>query len=84
VIALSGVSSQAVDIGSAYEFTGINTYSVNGVEYTLTSVTVNNTALSDVEFATVTGNDSISGMANGNVEIALYYSVSENTEGSAE
>ena len=77
VIALSGVSTQTVANGSEFEFTGIDNYEVSGVNYTLVSVRVNNTALTPEEFAIVQSNDSISGIADGNVEIALYYTEAE-------
>ena len=88
VIALSGVSTQKVAAGSEYEIQGVNTFAVNGVNYSLTSVVINdNTILSPAEFAVVSANDRISGIASGNIEISLYYNVAtvtETEEGSAE
>ncbi len=88
VIALSGVSSQTVETGSTFEYTGISTYTVNGVNYSLSSVNVNDTPLTAEQFALVVSNDTITGIASGNVDIDLYYTVSaaaETTEeGSAE
>ena len=87
VIALSGISTQIVAAGSEYEIQGVNTYTVNGVNYSLASVVINDTTtLTPAEFATVSANDKISGIANGNVEISLYYNVAATTaeEGSAE
>ncbi len=87
VIALSGVSSQTVEAGAEYEIQGINTYTVNGVNYSLASVVINETALTPAEFASVSAADKVSGIANGNVEIVLYYNVvtvAEAEEGSAE
>lgn len=87
VIALSGVSSQTVEAGAEYEIQGINTYTVNGVNYSLASVVINDTALTPAEFASVSAADKVSGIANGNVEIVLYYNVvtvAEAEEGSAE
>ena len=45
VIALSGVSSSAVDAGSEFVFEGINTYTVNGVNYNLSSISINGNAV---------------------------------------
>ena len=86
IIALSGVSTEVVDAGSEFEFTGINTYSVNGVNYGLSSVSINSEAVSSEELAMIQSNNSISGVANGNIQIDLYYTVVETTEteGSAE
>lgn len=87
VIALSGVSSQTVEAGADYEIQGINTYTVNGVNYSLASVVINDTTLTPAEFASVSAADKVSGIANGNVEIVLYYNVvtvAEAEEGSAE
>lgn len=87
VIALSGVSSQTVEAGAEYEIQGINTYTVNGVNYSLASVVINDTTLTPAEFASVSAADKVSGIANGNVEIVLYYNVvavAEAEEGSAE
>lgn len=88
VIALSGISTQTVAAGSEYEIQGINTYTVNGVNYSLASVVINDTrTLTAAEFAVVSANDKISGIATGNVEISLYYNVAtvtETEEGSAE
>ena len=88
VIALSGISTQTVAAGSEYEIQGVNTYTVNGVNYSLASVVINDTTtLTPAEFAVVSANDKISGIASGNVEIALYYNVAavaETEEGSAE
>lgn len=85
VIALSGIQSQTVEAGTTYEFAGITSYSVNGVNYTLSSVTINGENLSDADFAIVTSNDKITGIASGNVEINLFYTVAATAEeGSAE
>ena len=73
VIALSGVASQTVDSGSAYEFAGIVNYSANGISYTLSSVSINGVVLSEADFAQITAADKISGEAVGNIDIDLYY-----------
>lgn len=86
VIALSGVSSQAVDAGSEYVFDGINTFSVNGVNYNLSSIKINGQAITSEQFAIAQSENQISGVANGNVEIDLYYTeapVEETSEGEA-
>lgn len=85
ILALSGVSTQTVDNGSTYEITGINNYTVNGVNYSLSYVKINNVVLSDADFALASSSDSLSGIASGNVEIELYYTVAQVAEeGSAE
>ena len=73
VIALSGVSTQTIANGSEYEFTGIDTFEVSGVNYTLVSVSINDLPLTAEEFALIQSSDKISGIADGNIEIALYY-----------
>jgi len=90
VIALSGVTSDVYQAGETYTYNDINTYSVNGVNYVLSSVSINNVALTPEQFAIVNSNNSISGRADGNVEIEFFYTVSaettetETSEGSAE
>ncbi len=81
VIALSGVSTERVAAGAEYSFDGINSFSVSGVDYTLSSISINGTPMSAEEFAIASagadGTGNISGFANGNVEIELYYTVAE-------
>ena len=87
VIALSGISSQAVDAGSEYVFDGINTFSVNGVNYTLSSININGQGITAEQFAIAQSENKISGIANGSVEIDLFYTVAqveETAEGEAE
>lgn len=74
-IALSGISSQVVAIGSQYEFTGINSYTSGGSTYSLSSVSINNIPLTADEFAIVQNADAISGIAEDNVQISLYYTL---------
>ena len=78
VIALSGVSTNEVEIGNSYEFVGINSYSTGGSTYTLASVSINGSPVSDVRLSEIMASDSISGVANGNVQIALYYNLANN------
>ena len=79
IIALSGISSQVVSMGSQYEFSGICSYQAGGSTYNLTSVRINDETVSDNELAIIQSTDTISGLANGNIEISLYY-----TQGEAE
>ena len=81
-IALSGITSQAVSAGSSYEFTGVDTYTVSGVTYTLTSVSINNIPMSAENIAIIQSTGTINGLATENVEISLYYtpSAAETTE----
>lgn len=84
VIAISGISSETVEVGSTYQFTGINTYTAAGVNYSLVSVSINGSALSPEDFAIISSSDLLSGTANNDVQISLYYSAStaaETTEG---
>ena len=80
VIALSGVSTQTVANGSEFEFTGIDNFEVSGVNYTLVSISVNDIPMSDEELALVQSADRISGIADGNYEIALYYTPADAVE----
>lgn len=75
IIALGGVDSQVVEADASFEYTGIASYSANGVNYALSSVTINNQSVTPEEFAIIQANDKISGIATGNVEIELYYNV---------
>lgn len=75
VIALGGIETQTIEYGSSFEYTEIVNYTANGVNYVLSSVTVDGTALTPEEFAIVQANDKFSGLAYDNVEIQLYYSV---------
>lgn len=87
VIALSGVSSSAVDAGSEFVFEGINTYTVNGVNYNLSSISINGNAVTPEQLTIAQSEDRISGIANGNVEIDLFYTeapVEETAEEEAE
>ncbi len=81
--ALGGVSSQICPAGTTYEFSGINTFDANGTSYTLSSIMINNNPVSADEFAIIQSGDKISGTANGNVEIELYYTPSETTSEAA-
>ncbi len=75
VIALSGVDSQVVEANASFEYSEIASFSANGVNYTLNSVSINNQAVSPEEFAIIQANNKITGIASGNVEIELYYIV---------
>ena len=75
VMALGGIETQTVPNGSSFEYTEIVNFTTNGTNYVLSSVTVNSTALTPEEFAIVQANDKITGIANDNVEIQLYYTV---------
>ena len=85
VIALSGISSQVVSVNSQYEFTGVNTFSASGVNYTLTSVSINNVPMSAEDVAIIQSTGTLTGLATENVEISLYYTQAaaeaETTEG---
>lgn len=82
VIALSGIESETVEFGGTYECEGIVNYTANGINYTLSSVSIDKVAVSPEEFAIITANDKISVLVQNNAEIALYYTVAaeETTE----
>lgn len=85
VIALSGISTQSVDYGSSFEIRDITSYTVNGVNYNLDHININDSTVSAADFAAMSNSNCISGIAEGNVEIELYYTVAQATEeGSAE
>lgn len=75
IIALSGVSSEIVEANASFEYSGIASFSASGVNYTLVSVNINNRTLSPEEIAIIQANDKITGIATGNVDIDLYYTV---------
>ena len=79
VVALSGVSTETVPVGGTYEFSGITSYTAGGNTYTLASVSINGTPVSESDMATITANDSVSGVVTGNVQISLYYNVASAT-----
>ena len=84
VIAISGITSQVVSAGSQYEFTGVNTFTASGITYSLTSVSINNIPLSEQEIAIIQSTGTLTGLANENVEISLYYAQSAAAETATE
>ena len=84
VIALSGITSQVVSAGSQYEFTGVNTFTASGITYSLTSVSINNVPLSAQEIAMIQTTGTLTGLANENIEISLYYAQAAAAETPAE
>ncbi|MCQ2516503.1 MAG: hypothetical protein MJ094_06535 [Saccharofermentans sp.] len=81
IIALGGIDTSTVANGSTYQYSSIVNRQVGGIDYTLSSVNVNGVAVSAEELNTILSTDSITGLANGNVDISLYYTVSQATEG---
>jgi len=82
-IALDGVTTYAYAAGDTYLLENIGTFDSNGISYTLSSVSIDDVALSSDELATIQANGTISGIATADTEISLYYAVSEETtEGS--
>lgn len=77
--ALSGVQTQSVKPGEAYQFDGISTYN----EYTLTAVKINGDYVSEDELNSFLASDSISGVSQRNVTIECYYSAVVAEEGEA-
>ena len=87
IIALSGVTTNEVAIGNTYEFVGVNSYTAGGVSYSLASVSINGNPVSSDRLSEIMNSDTISGVANGNIQISLYYNavssepVEEGSEG---
>jgi Tfp pilus assembly protein PilN len=83
-IPLGGVETVKYQTGDPYEVSGINTYEVNGVTYYLSYIVVNETRMDDEQFAAVSANNAISGIAYENTDIRLYYTATAVTEEGAE
>ena len=84
-IALGAIDTTAYDYNSVYSLPGVASRSYNGVDYTLTGVNVNGSAVSSEVLANIIATNVLEGRATSNVEITLYYSVQmAETEGSEE
>lgn len=73
VSSISGIETTKYDVGSTYTIEDINTYNAGGVDYTLSSITVNGVGIDEESFNNIVNAGAISGIANDNVDIALYY-----------
>jgi hypothetical protein len=73
VSSIGGIQIDKYDVGTTFTYTDIGTYEAGGVSYTLSSVTVNGVAIDDESLSNILAAGAISGVANENVDIALYY-----------
>lgn len=83
VSSIGGIQVDKYDVGTTYTYDDIGTYEAGGVSYTLSSVTVNGVAIDEESLNNILAAGAISGVANDNVDIALYYTPVE-TAGSEE
>ena len=73
VTSISGIETIKYAVGSTYTIEDISTYSAGGVDYTLSSITVNGVGIDEESFNNILNAGAISGIANDNVDISLYY-----------
>lgn len=73
VSSIGGIQIDKYDVGTTFTYDDIGTYEAGGVSYTLSSVTVNGVAVDDESLNNILAAGAISGVANENVDIALYY-----------
>lgn len=73
VSSIGGIQIDKYDVGTTFTYNDIGTYEAGGVSYTLSSVTVNGVAIDDESLSNILAAGAISGVANENVDIALYY-----------
>ena len=84
VSSISGIETDKYAAGQTYSYEGIGTYSAGGVNYTLASITVNGVGIDEESFNNILNAGAISGVANDNIDIALYYTVVETADAAAE
>ena len=77
VTSISGIETIKYDVGTTFTIEDISTYSAGGVDYTLSSITVNGVGIDEESFNNILNAGAISGVANDNVDIALYYTAVE-------
>ncbi len=70
---LSGVETVKYEYGDAYSVDGINSYESNGVTYYLSYILVDGVRVGDDQYAAISANNAVSGIAVQNTEIELYY-----------
>ncbi len=73
VSSIGGIQVDKYSVGSTYTYDGIGTFEAGGVSYTLSSVTVNGVGIDEESLNNIIAAGAISGVANDNVDIALYY-----------
>lgn len=79
VASIGGIQIDKYDVGTTYTYDDIGTYEAGGVSYTLSSVTVNGVGIDEESLNNILAAGAISGVANDNVDIALYYTPVEET-----
>ena len=84
ISSLGGVEVEKYKAGSTYEVNNIATYEQSGVTYNLSQVAINRATLAQDKVTQLATDNKISGIANDDIEIQLYYSpAEENKEGQA-
>jgi hypothetical protein len=73
VSSIGGIQVDKYSVGTTYTYDDIGTYEAGGVSYTLSSVTVNGVGIDEESLNNIIAAGAISGVANDNVDIALYY-----------
>ena len=73
VESISGIETIKYDAGSTYTIEDISTYEAGGITYNLQSITINGAGIDEESFNNILNANAISGVANDNVDIALYY-----------
>lgn len=84
VESISGIETIKYDAGSTYTIEGITSYEAGGITYNLQSITINGAGIDEESFNNILNADAISGVANDNVDIALYYTAAVPAEETAE
>ena len=77
VSSIGGIETIKYSVGTTYTIEDIGTYNAGGVDYTLSSITVNGVGIDEESFNNILNAGSISGVANDNIDIALYYTAVE-------
>lgn len=83
VSSIGGIQIDKYDVGTTFTYDDIGSYEAGGVSYTLSSVTVNGVAIDDESLSNILAAGAISGVANENVDIALYYTAVEEASADA-
>ncbi len=73
VESINGIETIKYDAGSTYTIEDIATYESGGITYNLSSITINGAGIDEESFNNILNANAISGVANDNVDIALYY-----------
>ena len=73
VSSLGAMETTSYEAGSAYAINDVATYTQAGITYNLVGVSVNNSSLSKDAVDAIIAANSISGLANSNNKIQLYY-----------